>query len=86
VRIVVTEAALATRRIATGHAAALHAAVGPVPRRVFALLADPPAGRGSRFRVAVLATAALLALIALSSLDAADDLHESFEVASVVVR
>jgi beta-lactamase regulating signal transducer with metallopeptidase domain len=82
----VGKAALATRRISAGHAAALHVAAGPVPRRVSALLTDPPAGRGSGFRAAVLATVALLALIVFSSLDAADDLHELFEVTGIVGR
>jgi beta-lactamase regulating signal transducer with metallopeptidase domain len=82
----VGKAALATRRTSTGHAAALHVAAGPVPRRVSALLAEPPAGGGSRFRAVALVAVALLALITFSSLDAADDLHELFEVTGIAAR
>ncbi|PRY39500.1 M56 family metallopeptidase [Umezawaea tangerina] len=82
----VGKAALATRRTAAGHPAALHAAAGPVPRRVAALLAEPPTGRGTRFRAVALAAVALLALTAFSSLDAADDLHELFEATGLTAR
>ncbi|MFD9741271.1 M56 family metallopeptidase [Umezawaea sp. NPDC059074] len=82
----VGKAALATRRTVAGHPAALHATAGPVPRRVSALLDAPPAGRGSRFRAVLLATAALLALVVVSSLDAADDLHDLFETTGITAR
>lgn len=51
----VGKAALASRGLSTGHAAALHVAAAPVPRRVSALLTDPPRGRSLRFRAVLLA-------------------------------
>jgi Zn-dependent protease with chaperone function len=82
----VGKAALAGRRISAGHSVVLHVGAGPVPRRVSALMTDPPAGRGPGFRAVLMVTAVLLALIAFSSLDAADDLHELFEVTGTAGR
>jgi hypothetical protein len=80
----VGKAALATRRAVVSHAAALHVATGPVPRRVSALLAGPSTARGSAFLAMTFAAAALLALISYAALDAADDLQELLDIAGNV--
>jgi beta-lactamase regulating signal transducer with metallopeptidase domain len=79
----VGKAALATRRAVAAHAAALHVATGPVPRRVSALLTGPSTPRGMAFLVMTFAAAALLALISFAALDAADDLQEVLEVTGI---
>lgn len=76
----VGKAALATRRAPQPQLVALHATAGPVPRRVAALLAAPPSTRLSTVGVVGAVATAVLACSSLSSLEAATDLHESFEV------
>jgi Zn-dependent protease with chaperone function len=76
----VGKAALAARHAPQPQFVAMQATAGPVPRRVAALLAAPPSARLSTVGVVAAVAAAVLACSSLSSLEAAADLHESFEV------
>ncbi|MEU5694807.1 M48 family metalloprotease [Actinosynnema sp. NPDC020468] len=80
----VGKAALATRRSTTAPAGALHAAAGPVPRRVAALLA--PTGRRRVAALVTVVAVALSTLTPLSSIDAADDLRELLQVGYTSTR
>lgn len=79
----VAKAALAGRQ---HRGFALNAAGGPVPRRVSALLGDPPGGKAGRGVVALLSTVILgvAALSAQTALDSAADFHDGIELAQAV--